>query len=90
MNTSTTAYSGGRLLRKGGVLEKFNICNSTLYIQVAGGLFPAPVKIGPRASAWPEREVDAVISARIAGKTVDQIKALVKELHVQRTAGEVM
>jgi prophage regulatory protein len=30
--------------------------------------FPAPIRIGPRASAWAEHEVTAWIAARIAAR----------------------
>jgi hypothetical protein len=33
---------------------------------------------------WPEHEVDAVIEARIAGKTDDEIRELVRELEQRR------
>lgn len=37
-------------------------------------------------SVWPESEVDAIISARIQGKTENEIKALVRDLVAQRTS----
>lgn len=39
---------------------------ATIYRGVKAGTFPAPVKIGVRASAWVGAEVDAWIAARIA------------------------
>lgn len=53
---------------------------STLYEKIAAGEFVPAVKIGPKASAWPAHETDQIIAARIAGATVDDIKALVARL----------
>jgi prophage regulatory protein len=39
---------------------------STLYSLIATGDFPAPVKLGPRASAWVKAEVEAWAESRIA------------------------
>lgn len=56
---------------------------STIYRDVKRGTFPKPVKIGT-VSVWPEREVQAVLNARIAGKSDDEIRALVADLQRQR------
>jgi prophage regulatory protein len=52
----------------------------TLYSRMADGLFPRPVKLGAKFAAWPMDEVAAVLNAHIAGKTPDEVKALVAEL----------
>lgn len=49
--------SNTRLLRISEVLEVTGLRRSTLYSQIRRGEFPAPVKIGPRASAWRLDEV---------------------------------
>jgi prophage regulatory protein len=54
--------------------------------QIPAGLFPPPVKIGRRASAWPRSETEAVNAARIAGKGEDEIRALVSKLEAARKA----
>ena len=53
---------------------------ASLYQDIADGLFPPPVKIGHQASAWPDDEVDTVNRARIAGKSEEEIRKLVKRL----------
>ena len=58
--------------------------NSTVYGRVESGTLPPPVKIGPRASGWVEAEIDSVIDARIAGKSEDEIRELVKVLIAKR------
>jgi len=42
------------------------------------------IKIGERASAWPESEIAAINAARIAGKSNDEIRRLVADLEQQR------
>lgn len=60
------------------------ICNTSLYGEIKAGTFPRPVKIGPRRSAWPASEVDAVQRAHIAGKSREEIRELVKALEAKR------
>jgi prophage regulatory protein len=75
------------LLRLPSVLEQRGIRNTQHYADIKNGLFTSPVKIGKRASAWPEHEVLKINAARIAGKSDDEIKALVKQLEAARTVG---
>lgn len=58
---------------------------SGFYNDISAGLMTRPVKLG-NASAWPAHEIDAVNRARIAGKTDDQIRQLVKKLEADRKA----
>jgi len=55
-----------------------------LYGDIKAGLMVPVVKIGPRASALPEDEVRAVVAARAAGHSDDQIRELVTKLHAAR------
>lgn len=59
---------------------------STIYLRIAQGLFTRPVSLGARAVGWPAREVAAINAARIAGKSDDAIRELVKRLHLARSA----
>jgi prophage regulatory protein len=54
------------------------------YAQAAAGLMPKPVKIGPRRSALPANEIEALNAAKIAGASEDDLRALVSRLHAQR------
>jgi len=65
--------------------ESLGVSRSTFYLQIAEGLITRPVQIGARAVGWPSNEIEAIVNARIAGKTPHEIKALVKELESQRT-----
>ncbi|MFA6162644.1 MAG: AlpA family phage regulatory protein [Methylobacter sp.] len=57
---------------------------STIYRNIQAGLFTKPVQIGGDRVAWPSDEVAAINKARIAGKSDDEIRALVIELEAAR------
>ena len=59
--------------------------DASIYNAIRDGLFTTGVAIGQRAKGWPDYEVDAIIRARIGGKTDAQIRELVKVLHAKRT-----
>jgi prophage regulatory protein len=44
------------------------------------------VRLGPRSVGWPASEVAAINTARIAGMTDDEIRALVVKLEAARKA----
>lgn len=58
--------------------------NTSIYNAIRTGLFTRPVPIGQRAKAWPDYEVKAIVRARIAGKSDDEIRELVNRLHEKR------
>ncbi len=58
--------------------------DASIYNAIRAGLFTAGVPIGQRAKGWPDYEIDAINAARIAGKSDDEIRELVKALHAQR------
>lgn len=68
------------------VLDENGQSRSTHYLRIAQGLWTKPVRLGPRAVGWPAREVEALNAARIAGRSDDQIRALVTKLHSERGA----
>lgn len=72
------------LLDKHQVFKKSGSKNSKFYDDIGDGLYPQPVKIGARGSRWPEHEIDAVIHARMAGASDEQVRALVTRLHELR------
>lgn len=59
--------------------------NASIYNLVREGLWTKPVFIGQRSVGWPDTEVRAICSARIAGKKEAEIRELVKQLHELRT-----
>jgi prophage regulatory protein len=52
------------------VKARTGLSRSEIYRRIAANppTFPAPVKLGERASAWPEHEVTAWCEARIAAR----------------------
>ena len=77
------------LLRRPSVQHASGQSRSTLYLRISEGLWTRPVSIGPRAVAWPAHEVAALNAARVAGMTDGDIRKLVTQLHVARTAAVV-
>ncbi len=74
------------ILRRHQVQAESGYSRSTIYLRIAEGLCPKPVRLGRRAVGWPAREVSAVNAARIAGKSDDEIRALVSALEKDRVA----
>lgn len=74
------------ILRLPAVQAATGLSRSLIYLRVSQGLWPKPVRLGPRAIGWPEDEVAAMNAARIAGKTDDEIRRLVAKLEAARAA----
>lgn len=67
--------NASHLLRRPEVEARTGLSRSELYRRIAQGDFPAPVKLGERASAWPAAEVDNWIAARIAERDAGRAAA---------------
>ena len=78
----TSNYS--QLLRLALVSKQTAMPKSSVYAAISKGTFPHPIKLGERMVAWLQSEVTAIINARIAGKSNDEIKALVIDLEAAR------
>lgn len=74
------------LLRLPSVIERVGLRRTAIYERIGCGLLPAPIKLGARASVWPASEIEACNEAIIRGKSTEEIKALVRRLHAQRSA----
>lgn len=71
MDTSvlSTPAAGTLILeRLPQVKARTGLSRSELYRRIAAGDFPAPIKLGDRASAWSAAEVDRWITGRIAAR----------------------
>ncbi len=55
-----------KLLRPSEVSSRIGVSRATVYRFVAAGRIPPPVKIGIRASGFPESEINAFIADRIS------------------------
>lgn len=72
------------ILRLPAVKAESGASRSTIYLRIQQGLWPKPVRLGPRSVGWPASEVAAINTARIAGKTDDEIRVLVVKLEAAR------
>ena len=75
-----------KILRVKQIKAQTGLPNSTVYYHISEGLFPRPIKLGERMSGWLESEVNAIMAARIAGKSEAEIKTLVQSLENSRVA----
>ena len=74
------------ILRRKQVELETGYSRSTIYLRISQGLWPRPVTLGPRSVGWPAREIEALVSARIGGKTDQEVRELVEQLHAERAA----
>ncbi|MBW8364929.1 MAG: AlpA family phage regulatory protein [Rhizobium sp.] len=72
------------ILRLPAVKAQSGASRSTIYLRIQQGLWPKPVKLGPRSVGWPASEVSALNAARIAGMVDTEIRALVATLEAAR------
>ena len=73
------------LSKRADVLSQFSISNTTLHERINEGLLPPSVSTGARSVAWVQQELDSVLKAMIAGKSKEEIKALIVHLVEQRS-----
>lgn len=73
-----------KILRKPEVLNILNLSETSLHRQIKSKVFLPSFSLGCRAVGWYEHEVKAIVKARAASKSNEQIKALVAELEAAR------
>jgi len=61
---------------------------STIYLRIQQGLWTRPVHLGARAVGWPAHEVEALNSARVAGKSDEEIRRLVAQMEAARNSAQ--
>ena len=71
------------MLNQHKVTAMYGRGRSSLYADIAHGLFVKPVKLG-KSSRWPDTEVNQIIEVIVAGWSEDQIRELVKKLEADR------
>lgn len=64
--------------------RQFSIGLSTWYEWEDKGLIPPGIKLGIRSVGYPQHELDQIAAARIAGKSEDEIRAIVRGLVAAR------
>ena len=72
------------ILRLPAVKSESGYSRSTIYLRITQGLWTKPVSLGARAVGWPASEVAALNASRIAGKSEQEIRALVAKLEAAR------
>ena len=74
------------IFRLPAVKAESGYSRSTIYLRIAQGLWTKQVSLGPRCVGWPRHEVAALNAARIAGRSDEEIRALVVTLEAARKA----
>lgn len=55
----------GQLLRLPAVASHTGLSKSEIYRRIKCGVFPKPIKLGPRSVAWPAGQIDGWIKSVI-------------------------
>lgn len=74
------------LIRMPAQVRKTGRSRASIYRDISKGIWTEPVHLGPRTSAWPESEIDALMAARAGGASDDDIRKLVTQLMAERRA----
>lgn len=72
------------IIRRKQLEQRMGLGRSTIYLRISQSLITSPVSLGAHSVGWPLHEIDAIIAARVAGKSDDEIKTLVSELEAAR------
>jgi prophage regulatory protein len=59
------------LIRLRPLCERVGLSRARIYQLIQQGRFPAPVKIGDKASGWVDEEIEALIESRIAERDAE-------------------
>lgn len=74
------------LLRLPAVMAERGRARASTYNDIKAGVLTQPVQVGRNAIGWPAGEIRQLNQARIAGKSEDEIRELVRTLHEARKA----
>lgn len=66
--TTATTTAPEKLLRLNTVLSRVPVARSAWYQGIKAGRYPAPIKLGPKTSAWREADINKLIADLAAGK----------------------
>ena len=58
--------------------------DASAYNDIRCGLLTSGVAIGRRSKGWPDFEIQAIATARVAGRSEAEIRKLVEVLHAKR------
>ena len=54
-------------LRRRDIEQRIRLSRTSIYEKIAAGTFPKPVKLGARAVAWRESDIEAWLATRPVG-----------------------
>lgn len=57
-----------RILPIDQVLDRTGLSRRTLYSEISEGRFPKPVQLTTRRVGWPEADIEAFLSSKIAAR----------------------
>ena len=77
------------IFRLSDVKAQSGYSRSTIYLRISQGLWTKQVRLGELCVGWPAYEVSALNAARIAGKTDEEIRALVVKLEAARYGADI-
>ncbi|MFT5716401.1 MAG: prophage regulatory protein [Oleiphilaceae bacterium] len=77
-------YQSLKVIRKPEIKVLTGLSTTTQFEQIREGLLPNYIKLGERSVGLFEHECVAIITARAAGKSDDEIRLIVKALIKQR------
>lgn len=72
--------------RRSDLYTHFGVRDTCICNWILDGIFPPPIKMGLRATAWLDSEVAAITAAMAAGQTKTELRALVIRLIADRKA----
>lgn len=85
VQSTSIASATGSLLKMSTICDLRGSGRTSVYVDMAEGLWPPPIKLSKRCVRWVGSECVAVNQARIAGHSDDQIRELVKRLVAARS-----
>jgi len=71
MNECQEFFMSKRLIRINDVMDRTSLARSTVYKYISLGQFPKPIKLGTRAVAWVESEIEAWVQQSIERRDED-------------------
>jgi len=73
-----------KMLRLPQLKPQYGLARSTTYKLIAAGLWVRPIRLTARAIGFLAAECDALMAARVAGRSDAEIRALVIKLEAAR------
>jgi len=75
-----------QIIRFSDACRALNKSRGSIYRDIKNRLLPPPFSLGQRSVGWPESEILLIQTARIAGKSDAEIRALVQDLITARVS----